>query len=204
MTLRIHISSHNDDLHNTTAKRNSAGGVAGLDTSGNVENTSGNDCETVNNKDAANGYVALNASSKMNSNLLDIPILDEFQFRTNAGTGTAYNPSGLNDNNFVGNVSYSNINEYVEVDLGNFFIITKFRQYGNTWNVGDGRFKIQYHTGAAWADLITGIATRSTADWSGWTKFSSLISTDKIRLVCTTVDTNGLAMSLIRELQITI
>ena len=31
MTLRIHISEHNDDLHNTTAKKNIANGVAGLD-----------------------------------------------------------------------------------------------------------------------------------------------------------------------------
>ena len=30
MTLKIHMSSHNDDLHNTTAKRNIAGGIVGL------------------------------------------------------------------------------------------------------------------------------------------------------------------------------
>ena len=36
MTLKIHISSHNDDLHKGTSKRNLAGGVAGLDGSGNL------------------------------------------------------------------------------------------------------------------------------------------------------------------------
>lgn len=39
MTLKLHISDHNDDLHNTTAKRNLANGVAGLDASGNLFNS---------------------------------------------------------------------------------------------------------------------------------------------------------------------
>jgi hypothetical protein len=39
MTLRIHMSIHNDDLHKTTAKRNLAGGVAGLDSSIKIENS---------------------------------------------------------------------------------------------------------------------------------------------------------------------
>lgn len=32
MTLRIHISSHDDHVHNTTAKKDVPGGVAGIDT----------------------------------------------------------------------------------------------------------------------------------------------------------------------------
>ena len=38
MTLRLHISAHNDDLHITTAKKNLANGVAGLDSNSKLLN----------------------------------------------------------------------------------------------------------------------------------------------------------------------
>lgn len=42
MTLKIHMSIHNDDLHKTTAKRNVTNGVAGINSGGNIIDSSGN------------------------------------------------------------------------------------------------------------------------------------------------------------------
>ncbi|MCK5520319.1 MAG: hypothetical protein KAI81_04340 [Candidatus Marinimicrobia bacterium] len=65
MTLKIHISSHNDDLHKGTSKRNLAGGVAGLDSSGNL--SSGIISGLLNRYAITNDLLHSNDSTQINS-----------------------------------------------------------------------------------------------------------------------------------------
>jgi len=123
-------------------------------------------------------------------------------FQRYAGTGTMGNPFYLNDNNTGTGTALEAVNDYTEVDWGIPRRISEWRQYGNITNNGDGRFKIQYWDGSAWVDWETGIATRTTADWSAWSApAAGAKTTEKIRIVCTTVDT-GLGGGYIMELEL--
>lgn len=64
MPLSSGLSIHDDSKHKGSAKRDVVGGVAPLDALGNVEDEAGNDCETVDNKNAVNGYVGLDVAGK--------------------------------------------------------------------------------------------------------------------------------------------
>lgn len=112
-------------------------------------------------------------------------------WQANAATGTAaVTPESLNDNNVGTAVSYDTVDQYSEVDLGDIYAVSQFRMFSEYAHNGDGNFKIQYYDGSAWQDLNTGIATLTVAStWSSWTDLTTHIVTNKIRFVCTALDT---------------
>ena len=175
MTLRLHISDHNDDLHNTTAKRNTAGGLAGLDGStGLIE-----------------GTIQLNE-------------LTVTEFQTNSATsyGTVGNPTLINNGNVVGGTTFATINDYIQIIFPRSAIIKEYRQYGSPNNNGDGRWTLQYQVNGIWYNNTTNIPTRVTADWSGWTTITIPLLTAGIRFIASVIDTGALSKSLIAELEI--
>ncbi len=122
-------------------------------------------------------------------------------FQTFGPAGTMISPSNLNDNDTGSSAAADAINEYGEVAFGDVVTIKRWRQYGWVTNNNDGVWKIQYWNVEtdAWADWVTGIATRG-ASWSGLSTESEVITT-KIRLVATTIDT-GAGDSRIGQLEV--
>ena len=123
-------------------------------------------------------------------------------FRTNAATGTMTNPQYINDNNTNTAALAYNIGEYAEIDLKKIRHLNTYRQHGSLANAGNGRWKLQYFNWLthAWVDWVTNIPIRTTFDWSAPVSVTAVI-TSKIRLVCTTVDTND-ARSTIVDLEV--
>lgn len=114
----------------------------------------------------------------------------------------ASNPQSINDKNTGSLAKAQAIDEYAEVVLPSLLKITQFRQYGVAANNGDGYWKIQYKNIAGnWVDWVTGIGTRTSASWGGWDSSGGEVIASAIRLVCTTVDTNGEG-NLIGELEV--
>lgn len=56
------LGAHDDGKHAGSAKRNTVNGVAGLDGSGNIIDTSGNSAQTTNLKNVGSGYAGLDAN----------------------------------------------------------------------------------------------------------------------------------------------
>lgn len=144
-------------------------------------------------KDAANGIAGLDASALIPLSLMDNLILTEVKFRTNPGTGTATNPSLLNNNNPVVHVDFDAVNEYVEVDFGCKRLVTWWRMYGHIviGHTDDGRFKIQHNIDGTWYDNQIDINVVWANAWGSWTPIAGPVFTDKIRVVCSVLDTIG-------------
>jgi hypothetical protein len=124
-------------------------------------------------------------------------------FQANAATGTFNgNPERINDNapDVWGNATA--IDQYAEVDFGIVVSLNQFRHYGESTQNGDGAWKIEYYNLVthAWADWVTGIATRTAESWTSMDSSGGEIITDKIRITCTTVDSGG--QSKIGELEV--
>lgn len=116
-------------------------------------------------------------------------------FQTNPATGnisTLDPESNINDNNTATTIRGNTVDGYAEVDYGKPVLIKRWRQFGGLSNNGDGIWKLQYFDliTNAWADWVTGIATRTSADWSDYVTETAKITT-KVRLVCIAVDTCG-------------
>jgi len=112
-------------------------------------------------------------------------------FQATPATGNfTTSPENINDNNTGTNAQATVIDQYAEVDFGRAVAIKRYRQFGSTDNNGDGSWKIQYWdlTTGAWADWVTGIATRVGTTWSELIT-EDLKYTTKIRLVATAIDT---------------
>ncbi len=124
-------------------------------------------------------------------------------FQTNPATGTMAGADNINDNNTSANANSDTVGKYAEVDFGKPVIIKRWRQFGHTTNVGDGVWKIQYYDLASdsWEDWVTGIATRTTADWSSLVTETARLTT-KVKLITTTLDTAGSDISRIGELEV--
>ncbi len=109
-------------------------------------------------------------------------------------------PSYLIDNNTATDTFANAVGKYTELTFKTPVILTGWRQYGNTANAGNGVWKIEYYDGSAWQDWKTGIATRTSNDWSTWDAPGiALVKGKKVRLTCTTRDTNN---SHIKELEL--
>ncbi len=59
------------------------------------------------------------------------PQLTVAGFQAPTATGTATNPTNINDNNIGTHTTFDAVNEYVEVDFGMLVLISQYRQYGN-------------------------------------------------------------------------
>jgi len=113
-------------------------------------------------------------------------------FQHTPATGTMGSVGNINNNNTATVGQADTIDKYGEVDFVVLTVIKRFRHYGYTGNVGNGSWKIQYWDGTDWQDWETGIATRTTADWSAYVSPAAGIKlTTKVRLVCTAVDDLG-------------
>ena len=163
MTLRIHISSHNDDLHNTTAKRNLNGGVVGID------------------------------NNLMDIKYLPIIFdkLTVANFQVNPGTGTSHYPQYINDGNTASASWMDSVGEYAEITFTQQYEIKEFRIYGDGSMDGNGFFKIQHYTKYGWVDNTIDILTHDDWTWSSWTNLNSIVLTNKVRIVATQIDTYG-------------
>ncbi len=122
-------------------------------------------------------------------------------FQAWVAKGTMNNVANVNDNNTV-TLSQATLNQYADVTFGDLVTIKRWRQFGNIGNAGDGTWKIQYWDVQtdAFVDWVTGIPTRVTADWSGFSTEAEVITT-RIRLLCTAADT-GSGMSVLGELEV--
>ena len=156
--------------------------------------------QTESMKDIADGIAGLDADVKVPSALMQFPLLAVSDFQTNAGTGTATNPARLNDASVAASVTYAVNGEYVEVLFSDYGLITQYRSYGHVNMAGDGRFKIQHKSDAAWIDNTLNIPTRG-ASWSGWVKLTKPVYTKGIRLVATALDTGMAGANLINEME---
>ena len=162
MTLRIHMSIHNDDLHKTTAKRNTAGGVTGLESDNLVDNI----------------YLPFNS-------------LTIAEFQTNPATGTATNPDHINDNLSWFGASWAvfdAVNEYCEVTFNHPEFIRQYRHRECNTHAGDGQWKIQYFWDNTWIDLITFNTLNHNGNWTAWKSLNQTILTKKIRIIATILD----------------
>lgn len=171
MTLKIHISDHNDDLHNTTAKRNLAGGVVGL-----------------------------NSISKIDNLYLTLPFLTEALFRTNPATGTSVQPQRINDISVIHPQYFSAIGQTVEIDFTHEYLMKEYRVYGVNANNGTGRCDLQYQNMQGVYVNIAVISTKSTLGWSDWISLPHMIYTQKIKMIATAIDT-AYNESYCREMQ---
>ncbi|KKN14782.1 hypothetical protein LCGC14_0992680 [marine sediment metagenome] len=125
-------------------------------------------------------------------------------YQVNPATGTAgLAPEAINDNNTGTESRLQSIGEYCEVLFEAVMSIKRYRIYGASTCNGTGRYKIQYWdlVNEVWADWVTGIVQRTTNDWTGLVTVSKVV-TDKIRLVCTTVDTASGAGNRCYELEV--
>ena len=125
------------------------------------------------------------------------------EFQAGTSTGTFDNPTNINDNNVATFVLADVVNEYIETDLLKTRKISQYRAYGSADMTGDGRWKIQYWDIATlgWVDWITDIVLRNTATWTAWTVGATAIVTNRIRIVMTTLDTNGVFDSMMAEVE---
>lgn len=110
-------------------------------------------------------------------------------FRANAATGTAAIPENVNDNNTGTRALFNAIGKYTEVDFGKFVILNRWRHFEEAGGIGDGEYKIQYWDVAtdAWVDWVAAFSTAHTGGWTALTAAAE-ITTNKIRLICTQVD----------------
>jgi hypothetical protein len=116
--------------------------------------------------------------------------------------GTFYsNPKNINDGDTGTYGAAATIGEYAQVAYGQLVKISRWRQWGEGSNNGDGSWKIQYWDlpTQAWVDWVTGIATRKAASWSDYASATEVITT-AIKLVCTAVD--SATESFIHELEV--
>lgn len=185
MTLKIHISDHNDNLHNTTAKRNLAGGVAGLNASDQVT-------KRLSYENITEGVVALDSNTLITIDYIPIYFdnLTETYFRVNPATGTCYYPERANDNNSATPADYISIGQYVEIAFTQDYVIREFRVFGNINHIGNGKFKIQHSAkNNIWVDNTINISVNTLASWGSWINLTTPVLTDKIRIIATTIDT---------------
>ena len=122
--------------------------------------------------------------------------------QVNPATGDFTNPANINDNNVATFAAATATDIYCEIDLGANFAVSEFRTHGNAGNNNDGAFKIQLYDiiSGSWKDAATAIATTGAA-WTGWVRLSNSYPANKLRVVCTTVDTGG-SGSLLGEIEV--
>jgi len=110
-------------------------------------------------------------------------------FQANEATGTATNPSQINNNNPALGAFFDAVDEYCEIAFSKIFRLNKYRYYGHAYQNEDGEYKIQYFSliTGTWMDWITEIPTR-LGSWSEWLA-GDIIVTTKVRIIATALDT---------------
>ncbi len=110
-------------------------------------------------------------------------------------------PANLNNNDYVGEAVATAVSQYAEVYFYALMRMTQFRQYGNTPQNEDGRWKIQYlDATGSWVDWVVNIPTRAAESFGGWDSSGGEVTGIAIRLICTTKDTTS--NSSIKELEV--
>lgn len=111
-------------------------------------------------------------------------------FQANPATGTMSMPSSVNDNTTTTTATATPVGEYVEIDFGSIFHVGEYRFYGYASQSGDGTFKLQHWDGEQWVDNTVDIPTRG-ASWSDWIPLTTPVTTSKVRIVSTLLDTGS-------------
>jgi len=138
---------------------------------------------------------------------LDIQPLIVSEMKQHPATGTfpTYPAANLNDGSVITNGAAAEaIDQYAEIYFGGTRKIKQWRQHGNSLNNADGVWKLQYWNmkTLTWTDWITGISTFDLVTWTEWSAPGAGVKeTNKIRLVCTTLDSNAYG-SICQELEV--
>lgn len=112
-------------------------------------------------------------------------------------TGTSGTKLNLTDGD-VGTACEFGANQYVIMPLGRVYEITQWRQRTSSGNVGDGEFNLDYWDGTQWVTWVT-FPTVSADDWTSWSA-ESPVSTNKLRLISTVLDSHS--TSMVMELEV--
>jgi len=117
---------------------------------------------------------------------------DSWATTTGSITTFAGDPDRLTDNDISTQVDFYGTSDYVEVEFDKPTYLRNWSQYGDSNNDGNGKWKIQYYNQrtAAWVDWHTNIPINAAVGWVTITA-STTISTYKVRVVSTTIDTGG-------------
>jgi len=118
----------------------------------------------------------------------EVPPLTVTDFQAGSTSGTAEDPGCINDGGPLSSTVFLDAGDYCEVDLGSKFRVRQYRYHGALVNEDQsGTYKIQYWDGSSWSDWDTGISTRSSS-WSDWiTPSAGTITTDRVRIVATKI-----------------
>ncbi len=115
----------------------------------------------------------------------------EFQTLTITASGTATNPTNMNDNDVGTDGDLHVVGEYYEVDFDEIRCCNRWRIYGTAVaSNDDGAVKLQAYNNItrAWDDIDTISNIVQNNVWSGWSTFTRIAS-DQYRFVSTIVDT---------------
>lgn len=112
-------------------------------------------------------------------------------------TGTSTDPLNATDNNAS---TYNNftLNQTTIFNLEKVHTLFQWRQYGYPDCTGDGTYRIDYWDGDSWVEWTT-FSTSTTDGFDSWVEVSE-ISTKKLRITATAIDTKG--YNSIREIEI--
>ena len=141
---------------------------------------------------------------------IDVPAIlmlaEDLQEFGKPGVGTFANPAYINDGDTVSALSANTIGQYCLVILYSLVTTSQFRffKHARAGQNNDAEFKLQYWNEAtgAYVDWITNVVVSEvTAEWTNWQSVST-ITTRKIKLVATKLDTGGATYLELRELQV--
>ena len=141
----------------------------------------------------------ISSSYAMPDNLI-IGRLSTADFKANPATGTWASPERVTDGHLV-QTTYGTINQYVDIEFNDIFLVTQYRLHGVGGYNGDGTWKIQHWNGIAWIDNTVDVSTRGESTWTEWTDLSLPVFTKKIRIVCTLIDSSGYEVNSVHEFE---
>ena len=125
-------------------------------------------------------------------NALGMVNAQPYTIQTNVATGDATNTARVNDGTVVGILAAQyTVDQYSEVDLGDFYIISLYRFFGFGNPTGDGVFTLSYKDGADWIVFATVGVRAEGLSWTLPIRCDSVVNTRYIRITCTTVDTTN-------------
>ena len=141
---------------------------------------------------------------------IDVPVIlmlaEDLQEFGKPGVGTFTSPALINDGGTASACYADVIGQYCLVILYSLVTTSQFRffKHARAGQNSDAEFKLQYWNEAtgAYVDWITNVVvSQVTAEWTNWQSVST-ITTRKIKLVATKLDTGGATYLELRELQV--
>ena len=124
-------------------------------------------------------------------------------FQANPATGTASNPSNINDNDVGTSTDFDAVDEYCIIMFTRRMLIKQFRHYGVITHNGDGAFTVQYYDCCLrdWVTWIEGVATHDAFEWTTWEEVFG-IETTGIKIIATALDSGLFDTNYEREWEV--